>query len=149
MYVGGQRVIESLKDGVRERSMDSPLGNDAVALIRPQLDGAMIHQAIVRARTHIGKPYDFNFDFTRADRLVCTEVVYRSYEGLGGMRFNLTRRAGRETLSAEDLLNLALSSQMFKEVAVYCPKISSKLMEGSEMTDVLKRTMAGSTPRSV
>ena len=92
MYVGDGRVIESLKDGVRERTMESPFGNDAVALIRPKLDAAMIAKAIERARTHVGKPYDFDFDFTRADRLVCTEVVYRSYDGLGGVQFRLTRR---------------------------------------------------------
>jgi hypothetical protein len=142
MYVGRDRVIESLKDGVRQRTMDSPFGNDAVAVIRPKLGPEVIEQAIQRARTHVGKPYDFDFDFTRADRLVCTEVVYRSYEGLGGMHFELTRRAGHETLSAEDLLNLAIGRRSFELVAVYCDKFSDELLIGSEMTDVLRQTMA-------
>ncbi len=47
-YIGEQRVIEALKDGVRERSMDSPLGNDAVAIIRPRLSPELIAQAIER-----------------------------------------------------------------------------------------------------
>jgi hypothetical protein len=142
MYVGGQRVIESLKDGVRDRSMDSPFGNDAVAVIRPQLDPVTIENAIERARSHVGKPYDFDFDFTRGDRVVCTEVVYRSYEGLGGIRFQMTRRAGRETVSAEDLLNLAIGRQFFDQVAVYCPEHSSELLVDDEMTSVLRKTMA-------
>ena len=142
MYVGDQRVIESLKDGVRERTMESPFGNDAVALIRPNLDREWIGQAIERARKHVGKPYDFNFDFTRSDRLVCTEVVYRSYEGLGGMTFKLTRRAGRQTLSAEDLLALALSGRTFLPVAVYCPERSHEILQGDSMNDLLRATMA-------
>ncbi len=142
MYVGSDRVVESLKDGVHERLMDSPFGNDAVALIRPRLDPIAIKSAIERAGTHVGKPYDFDFDFTRADRLVCTEVVYRSYEGIGGLRFQLTRRAGRETLSAEDLLNLSLQGQAFEQVAVYCPKISQKVLVGMSMTEALRQTMA-------
>jgi hypothetical protein len=142
MYIGDGRVIESLKDGVRERSMDSPMGNDAVAVIRPLLDADTIEQAIGRAQTHVGKPYDFDFDFTRSDRVVCTEVVYRSYEGLGGVHFQMTRRAGRETVSAEDLLNLAIGRQFFEQVAVYCPDHSAQLLVDEEMTSVLRQTMA-------
>ena len=36
-------------------------------------------QAIWNAFSHQGKPYDFEFDFTTEDKLVCTELVYRSY----------------------------------------------------------------------
>ena len=122
--------------------MESPFGNDAVAVIRPKLDAPSIAKAIERAGTHVGKPYDFDFDFTRADRVVCTEVVYRSYEGLGGFHFQLTRRAGRETLSAEDLLNLAIAGSLFEQVAVYCPQHSSELLVSDQMTAVLRQTMA-------
>ena len=142
MYVGENVVVESMKDGVLERGMSSPFGNDSMAVIRPQLDAATIESAIQRARSHVGKPYDFDFDFTRADRLVCTEVVYRSYEGLGGVQFSLTRRAGRETLSAEDLLNLALANEAFQTVAVYCRKYSDQLVQGEAMEEVLRKTMA-------
>jgi len=142
MYVGDNAVVESMKDGVREREMSSPFGNDSVAVIRPRLDTANINSAIQRARSHVGKPYDFDFDFTRADRLVCTEVVYRSYEGLGGLQFSLTRRAGRETLSAEDLLNLALANHDFQTIAVYCCKFSDQLLFGEAMKETLRNTMS-------
>ena len=141
MYVGGQQVVEALKDGVRVREMSSPFGNDSVAVIRPVLDAEKIQQAIVRAQSHVGKPYDFDFDFTRADRLVCTEVVYRSYEGLGEMQFPLVRRAGRQTVSAEDLLKLALEEQKFQTVAVYCCQLSDEVLSGGAMRQVLRETM--------
>ncbi len=142
LYIGEGRVIESLKDGVRERSMDSPMGNDAIAIVRPRLEASMVEEAIRRAWTHVGKPYDFDFDFTRADRIVCTEVVYRSYEGVGDVCFQLKRRAGRQTLSAEDLLNLALRHENFDPVAVYCARCSNQLLDGDAMKDVLRKTMA-------
>ena len=141
MYVGDQQVVESMKDGVREREMSSPFGNDSVAVIRPMLDAETIQKAIVRARSHVGKPYDFDFDFTRADRLVCTEVVYRSYEGLGEMQFSLVRRAGRQTVSAEDLLGLALAGKNFQTVAVYCCELSDELLSGQAMREILEKTM--------
>ena len=63
--------------------------------------------------------YNFDFDFFSSDRLVCTEVVYRSYDGLDGIQFPLTERAGRKTLSAEDLLDFALNADVFEPVAIF------------------------------
>lgn len=142
MYVGDGRVVEALKDGVQERALKSPFGNDAIAIIRPRLDPAAVQRAIDRAHTHVGKPYDFDFDFTRADRMVCTEVVYRSYEGIEGFYFDLVRRAGRQTLSAEDLLRLALRDHQFDIVASYCKPFGEKLMMDAETKAVLCKTMA-------
>jgi hypothetical protein len=93
---------------------------------------------------HEGKSYDFDFDFTRSDRLVCTEVVYRSYEGIGGVRFDLSRRAGRLTLAAEDLLRMALDRNVFEPLAVFAPTRASSLLSGRDADDALRATMAGS-----
>ncbi len=54
-----------------------------------------------------GKRYDFVFDFRQADRLVRTEVVYRSYQAGAGVPFELEEHAGRLCLSAEFLMNQA------------------------------------------
>lgn len=146
LYAGDQQVIESLKDGVRQRGLNSPFGNDAVALIRPQLPADLIQRALQRARTHVGKPYDFDFDFTRSDRLVCTEVVYRSYSGLGEIEFQLTKRAGRQTLSAEDLLNLALAEKFFAPVAVYCCRCDGGLLTEARAAQALRDTIEERRP---
>ena len=78
------RVLEAMRDGVWLRSLGNPFRADAIAVVRPMLSQADIAQAIGRGMLHEGKAYDFDFDFTRSDRLVCTEVVYRSYQGIGG-----------------------------------------------------------------
>ncbi len=142
LYIGEGRVIEALADGVRERSVDSPFAVDAIATIRPLLSAHHIAQAIDRAHTHVGKPYDFDFDFTRADRMVCTEVVYRGFEGIGNVSFQLTRRAARETLSAEDLLNLARRQEHFSPLALFCPLHSQKMCRDQPMDSILQATMA-------
>jgi hypothetical protein len=135
------RVVEALKDGVRIRSLESPFAADAITVIRPRLPEAVITEAIARALFHDGKPYDFDFDLTRSDRLVCTEVVYRSFEGLAGVNFSLTERAGRKTLAAEDLLNMALNQQHFEVVAAYAPGHASTVTTGSAAADLLRKTL--------
>ena len=136
-----QRVLEALKDGVRIRCVASALSNDAVAVIRPQLDESQVASALARGLSHEGKPYDFDFDFTRSDRMVCTEVVYRSYDGIGPMRFELARRVGRMTLAAEDLLRLALDRELFVPVACYCPARAGELAVGNEAEALLRATL--------
>lgn len=136
-----RRVLEALKDGVWIRSLNSPFGSDAIVALRPRLAPNDVAQAIARGMFHEGKSYDFDFDFTRSDRLVCTEVVYRSYEGIGGVRFELSRRAGRLTLAAEDLLRMALERNVFEPLAVFAPTRASHLLFASEADDALRATM--------
>lgn len=138
---GEGRVVEALKDGVRLRSVSTPLSCDAIAVVRPQLPQEAIGSALVRGLRHVGKPYDFDFDFTRSDRLVCTEVVYRSYEGLGGLAFSLTPRTGRLTLSAEDLLQMALQGQGFQTLAAYAPGFATELQLAGDAVGVLEKTL--------
>ncbi len=135
-----RRVLEAMKDGVWVRSLKSPFDSDALAVIRPRLPTADIAEALSRGMFHEGKPYDFDFDFTRSDRLVCTEVVYRSYEGVGGIRFQLKRRTGRLTLAAEDLLQMALDREWFEPLAAYCPQHHQVLQTGADADQLIRKT---------
>jgi hypothetical protein len=112
-------VLEARKDGVLFRELSETLNVDACIIIRPKLSREHIRDGIARGMSHEGKEYDFEFDFTRADKLACTEVVYRAFHGIGEMQFELTNRSGRLCLSAEDLLDSAVDDQNFTVVAVY------------------------------
>ncbi|MDP6154425.1 MAG: YiiX/YebB-like N1pC/P60 family cysteine hydrolase [Phycisphaeraceae bacterium] len=137
-------VLESQKDGVQVRPINSVLHADAIAVIRPMLSPEQLPGALARGLSHEGKAYDFDFDFTRSDRMVCTEVVYRTYDGVGGMTFELKRRAGSLTLAAEDLLDMAIDRRWFETLAVYAPAHRSRLLEGADAIDALRNTV-GST----
>jgi hypothetical protein len=139
-----RRVLEAMKDGVLIRSLASPCGVDAICVLRPQLAEPEIAEALTRGLFHEGKSYDFDFDFSRSDRLVCTEVVYRSYDGVGGVQFQLTRRAGRMTLAAEDLIQMALDDNVFRPFAAFCPQHSQKLLTGKSAAELMRKTHRGS-----
>ncbi|MEM9404207.1 MAG: YiiX/YebB-like N1pC/P60 family cysteine hydrolase [Pseudomonadota bacterium] len=132
-------VLEALKDGVRFRPLSETLAVDCFVVLRPTLPADVVRQAIERGIVHEGKLYNFDFDFFSSDRLVCTEVIYRSYDGLGGVKFPLVERAGRKTLSAENLLEFSLEHESFEPVAIFGVEGCEKnLVTDDRVRDLLK-----------
>ncbi|HEV3023586.1 MAG TPA: YiiX/YebB-like N1pC/P60 family cysteine hydrolase [Pirellulales bacterium] len=138
-----RKVLEALADGVHIRPLTSPFGCDSLVVVRPQLAPGDIAAALARGLFHDGKPYDFDFDFTRSDRLVCTEVVYRAYEGIGGVKFELSRRAGRLVLAASDLIRMARARVHFEPLAVYAPAHAPNVLRGQAAEELLEQKDEG------
>ena len=77
--------------------------------------------------SHVGKLFDFAFDFRQADRLACTALVYRSWHGVAGMEFRLGEQSGRFCLPAEDLIDQTLGGGLFSVAAFFgeeCGEVS-------------------------
>jgi len=107
---GRHWFLEAKKDGVRIRPAEETLETDTFAVFRAPLEDADLLTAISRAMSHAGKPYDFLFDFRTADRLACTEVIYRGFHGVGEIFFSLGEVGGRLCLPAEELIHQALGT---------------------------------------
>lgn len=127
LFVGEQEcgcsIVEAKKDGVRLRRLEETLAVDAFLVLRARdASGEDFEKAVGRALSHVGKLYDFVFDFRQADRLACTEVIYRSWHGLGGMEFRLGETAGRFCLPAEELISQALGGGFFELTAFFGPE---------------------------
>lgn len=138
---GPIRVLEARKDGVLFRRLTDTLQVDAFTVVRPLLPPGDLARGISRATEHEGKLYDFEFDFRRSDRLVCTELVYRGFHALGDLQFSLTARAARPTFSAEDLLRLALDGRGYEVVAIYGELGTDCLKTGSSAAAALAATL--------
>ncbi len=141
-------VIESMRDGVQLRSLTSPFGADSIVVLRPRLVASDVTEALSRSLNHHGKPYDFSFDFTRSDRLVCTEVVYRAYDGIGTVQMPLIQRMGRPTLSGNDLIGMAVTGEAFEPVAVYAPMFSSQVARGDEARQLIRQAQKIEPPEN-
>ena len=111
--------LEAQKDGVLFRPLTETMFVDEFIIVRPDLEVSQIATGIERVCLHEGKGYNFDFDFFRSDQLVCTEVVYRAFDGLGDVNFKLIERAGRFSLSAEDILDMATQQRGFKTIAAF------------------------------
>jgi hypothetical protein len=103
-------VIEAVPRGCRVHTLEYCLRADHVAVLRPNLGPHELRESLVEAFSHVGKPYDFEFDFNVTSRIVCTELIYRSLHGRGPIRFELIRRLGRFTLSADDIVEQHLAA---------------------------------------
>ncbi|WP_224250042.1 YiiX/YebB-like N1pC/P60 family cysteine hydrolase [Hyalangium gracile] len=103
------RIIESISEGVSFTGPEHGMRVDYLGVMRPRLSKKDKAQAIVRAFTYQGRPYDFNFDFFSDQTLVCTELVYKSYapsKDLKGLKIDLVNVAGRRTLPANEIVKL-------------------------------------------
>jgi hypothetical protein len=136
---GAVRFLESKKDGVLFRAMEETLAVDAFTVLRPCLESRKLAEALGNALSHEGKLYDFLFDFRAADRLACTELVYRTYHGVEGWAFALSERAGRLCLSAEDLLDQGLEQGAFEVLALFGVG-EDRLWTGVEARDRLRQS---------
>lgn len=74
------RIIEGIAEGVSLTTLETSAACDSLAVLRPKLSKIEKARAVLRAFHYVGRPYDFGFDFATDSRLVCTELVYKSYE---------------------------------------------------------------------
>ncbi len=98
-------VIEAIKYGVILNPLSKACG-DYLAALRPRLTKVAKAQAVIEAFSHLEKPYDFDFDFATDHALVCTELVWRSYQPdahKNGLDIKLVEVAGRKTLPANEI----------------------------------------------
>jgi 1-acyl-sn-glycerol-3-phosphate acyltransferase len=96
-------ILEAVPVGVRMTTFEHCLGvADSAAILRPRLTKDQIKEAIAIAFSHLGKPYDFEFDFFSTDKLVCTELVYRSYDSV--LDLPLVDVMGRRTLPPTEFI---------------------------------------------
>jgi hypothetical protein len=103
-------VVESLAEGVILNHFDRILTTrvSRLVVLRPRLNAEERALQLVDVLSFVGDEYDFSFDLTDASDQVCTEVVYRSLHGRGGISFPLTKHAGRFTLTADEILKYHL-----------------------------------------
>jgi hypothetical protein len=145
-------TMEALAAGVVLNPLVRTLQVDHAVLLRPRLDERDRGAALRDAFAHLGKPYDFEFDFTRSDRLVCTELIYRSFHGKGGIRFEPVQRLGRPTISADDIVrsvcaNLGCSDAPFEPIAISRKNTKTgreRFLTGHACERALRATIAGS-----
>ena len=106
LYIGDdgeklEQVVHAVSEGVIQEDILNFMRTDHMLVLRlaPQEGNETAAEgAVNKAKSIVGKPYDFGFDFKDTNRFSCTELVDYCYPGVvqGKKRF------GRETIIADD-----------------------------------------------
>ena len=108
-------ILESVSEGVVFTSFERSVGEaDSAAFLRTRLEPARVRECIARAFSHAGKPYDFEFDFFSTDKLVCTELVFRSFDG--DIQFPLVEIMGASLRTKESIVQGESEGKSFYEI---------------------------------
>jgi len=112
MINSNHNIIEAIAEGVVSGSLNEILETkiNRLAVFRPKLSSGEKLGALNTVHSYLGNQYDFTFDFNDAETQVCTEVIYRGFNDVGPLHFNLKKRAGMLNLSAEDVCRYAIKS---------------------------------------
>jgi hypothetical protein len=106
---GEPRILEAISEGVSFTALAHALEADSMVALRPRLSRLDKAKALARAFGYEGRPYDFDFNFQTDSALVCTELVYKSYEpagGMNGLRLPLKEMLGRKVMPANEIARL-------------------------------------------
>ncbi|MDF1713023.1 MAG: YiiX/YebB-like N1pC/P60 family cysteine hydrolase [Akkermansiaceae bacterium] len=133
-------VLEAKKDGVKLRQIEETLMVDCFVVLRPKASREELREALTKALTHEGKSYDFVFDFRKAERLACTEVVYRAFHGVGSWNLELINQSGHLALPAEELIRQGLQKGLV-EVALIFGINGNTIETGTRARDLLCSTL--------
>ena len=106
-------IIEALSEGVVSGTMDHTLDSkiNRMVVFRPLLESEEMKSAIKEAHAYLGNEYDFSFDINDASKQICTEIIYRAFNGRNNIRFDLVNWIGTMTLNADDIGKAALKSE--------------------------------------
>ncbi len=108
LYIGEdegkpEQIVHAISEGVIQEYLADFMRTDHMAVLRPIVENQaqFASKAVERAKNIRGKPYDFGFDFTNADRFSCTELTaYCCPDIVKGKK-----RFGKHTIIADDFYN--------------------------------------------
>lgn len=102
----GKVILEAVRSGVRLTTLDEFLNIDEVTVMS-KVDGLsdpiMIMEEIARGMDQIGKEYDFNFDISTLNKIVCSELIYITF---GNVQWPTAYRMGRPTITPDDVAEI-------------------------------------------
>lgn len=114
--IKGKVILEAVRSGVRLNSLEEFLNVDEITIMRKN-DGLenidLVNEEITRGIDQIGKAYDFNFDISTLDKIVCSELIYIVF---GHVNWPTQYRLGRATITPDDVAEVLFQKNTKYEV---------------------------------
>jgi hypothetical protein len=99
-------IIEAIGKGVVINPVEHIAKVDYLAALRTNLEKGDIFKSLLTAFEYLGTPYDYLFDFSNDNELVCSELIYLSFRpspSKKGINFIMGELDGETFLSPNDI----------------------------------------------
>ncbi len=97
-------LIEAKRPGVVLESLEVSASVDSLAVLRLRdVSASQMLTVILEALSNLGRPYDYEFDFTTDNAFVCSELVYKAYKMINRFTLELQVLNGRPMASPNDI----------------------------------------------
>ncbi|MBC7715241.1 MAG: hypothetical protein H7177_17985 [Rhizobacter sp.] len=99
----GNTILEAVRPGVRLNSVEGFMNIDEMTIIHKideYSNPVAVAEQIRRGMDQMGKDYDFNFDISTLDKIVCSELIYIVF---GNVSWPTRYRVGRPTVTPDDI----------------------------------------------
>ena len=122
-----------------------------IIAFRPNLNDDEIQLILRNLYSFLGIDYDFDFDLTSGEKQACTEIIYRSYNGMGNIDLDLNDILGYTTLTGDNLLSYFIndgeSKLIFLAVESESKPNKAKIFEGLEAINYIEKNAPGIVKR--
>lgn len=115
----GKVILEAVRSGVRLASIEDFMNIDEITVVRKDNgleNPELLFEQIKRGMDQIGKAYDFNFDISTLDKVVCSELLYIVF---GNVNWPTHYRLGRPTITPDDLAEVIFQKSTRFKVKKY------------------------------
>lgn len=137
LYIGDdgeklEQVVHAVSEGVIQEDILNFMRTDHMLVLRlSDAEQTRVDGAVKKAKSIVGQPYDFGFDFQDTNRFSCTELVAHCYPGVVQSK----KRFGKQTIIADDFYNCS-----------ELDKVWDSRYEGVQQMSVVKSFLAGKCP---
>ena len=138
------RVLEGKNPYVRMFSLEESANCDFFAALRTTCSKDELFSVLMEGYRHYEKPYDFNFDFSTDDELVCSELVYKSYLASGKLPLTLDEVNGRPIIPPNNIARLVEKNA----ASLRCVLFLESRIKSGEVVASSPDSFAGSWSRS-
>lgn len=102
----GKVILEAVRSGVHLNTLEEFLNIDELTIVRKDdvlVNETLLIEQVTRGMDQMGKAYDFNFDVSTLDKIVCSELIYIMY---GNVHWPTQYRMGRATITPDDVAEI-------------------------------------------
>ncbi len=113
-----QSIVEALREGVEINNLSHFLNVDDLAVVRAnQLTDEQKRRYLLHTFAQVGKPYDFNFDVETNNEIVCSELIFESFNDVS---WPVEKTVGRYTISPDNVAVMAVGEDaLFSPTIIY------------------------------